>query len=58
MANYANQLTIKLDVDKTVRKVGDNGEAFAPWVLWKYKKAAEVSDTFAAFLLINSYLIF
>jgi len=40
MANYANQLTIKLDVDKTVRKVGDNGEAFAPWVLWKYKKAA------------------
>ena len=40
MANYANQLTIKIDVDKAIRKVGENGEAFAPWVWWKYKKAA------------------
>lgn len=40
MANYANQLTIKLDVDKTIRKTGENGEPFAPWIMWKYKKAA------------------
>lgn len=40
MANYANQLTIKIDVDKTIRKTGENGEPFAPWVMWKYKKAA------------------
>ena len=40
MANYANQLTIKLNLDKTIRKTGENGEMFAPWVFWKYKKAA------------------
>lgn len=40
MANYANQLTIKIEVDKTIRKTGENGEPFAPWVMWKYKKAA------------------
>ena len=40
MANYSNQLTIKIDVDKTIRKTGENGESFAPWVMWKYKKAA------------------
>lgn len=40
MANYANQLTIKIDADKVIRKVGENGESFAPWVMWKYKKAA------------------
>ena len=40
MANYANQLTIKLDIDKTIRKTGENGEPFAPWIMWKYKKAA------------------
>ena len=40
MANYANQLTIKLQLDKTIRKTGENGESFAPWVFWKYKKAA------------------
>lgn len=40
MANYANQLTIKLNIDKTVRKAGDNSESFAPWIMWKYKKAA------------------
>ena len=41
MANYANQLTIKLNLDKTIRKTEDKtGEQFAPWVYWKYKKAA------------------
>jgi len=41
MANYANQLTIVLDIDKTVRQAGDkSGDQFAPWVFWKYKKAA------------------
>ena len=41
MANYANQLTIKLEINKTVRPAGDkSGEAFTPWVYWKYKKAA------------------
>lgn len=40
MANYANQLTIKLQLDKTIRKAGENGESFTPWVFWKYKKAA------------------
>ena len=41
MANYANQLTIKLEINKTVRSAGDkSGEAFTPWVYWKYKKAA------------------
>ena len=41
MANYANQLTIKINIDKTVRNTEDkNGEQFAPWVYWKYKKTA------------------
>ena len=41
MANYANQLTIQLDLEQTIRQTGDtNGEMFAPWVYWKYKKAA------------------
>lgn len=41
MANYANQLTIKLDLDKVIFKGGDNkGEMFAPAMFWKYKKAA------------------
>lgn len=41
MANYANQLTIKIDINNTMRRVEDkNGESFAPWVYWKYKKAA------------------
>lgn len=41
MANYANQLTIKIEINKTVRFTEDKGgESFAPWVYWKYKKAA------------------
>lgn len=41
MANYANQLTIKLKIDETIRHTEDKtGESFAPWVYWKYKKAA------------------
>ena len=41
MANYANQLTILLDIGPTVRQAGDtSGDSFAPWVYWKYKKAA------------------
>lgn len=41
MANYANQLTIKLNLDKVLFKGGDNhGEMFAPTIFWKYKKAA------------------
>lgn len=41
MANYANQLTIKINIDKTVRHTEDkSGEQFAPWIYWKYKKAA------------------
>ena len=41
MANYANQLTIKLDLDKVIFKGGDNrGEMFAPAMFWKYKKSA------------------
>ena len=41
MANYANQLHMKLDLDKTIFKGGDNkGEMYAPCVFWKYKKAA------------------
>ena len=41
MANYANQLTIKIDIQKTIRSTDDKtGEQFAPWVYWKYKKAA------------------
>lgn len=40
MANYANQLTIHLQLDKTIRQTGQDGEMFAPWVFWKYKKAA------------------
>ena len=45
MANYANQLTIKLQLDKTIRQVGETGEQFAPWILWKYKKAAMLKLT-------------
>jgi hypothetical protein len=41
MANYANQLTIKLDVEPTIYGGnGNNGEMYAPWIFWKYKKAA------------------
>jgi len=40
MANYANQLTIQLDLEQTIRQAGEDGEMFAPWVYWKYKKAA------------------
>lgn len=41
MANYANQLTIKLDLDKTLYQGGDNrGEMYTKKVYWKYKKAA------------------
>lgn len=41
MANYANQLTIKLEIEKTIRHTDDKtGEQFAPWIYWKYKKAA------------------
>ena len=41
MANYANQLTIKLDLDKTLYQGGDNyGEMYTKRVYWKYKKAA------------------
>lgn len=41
MANYANQLTIKLDFGNTIFKGGNNnGEMFAPYMFWKYKKAA------------------
>ncbi len=41
MANYANQLTIHLCLDKAIRQAGNtNGESYAPWVYWKYKKAA------------------
>lgn len=41
MANYANQLTIQLDIDKTLRQAGEtSGDMFSPWVFWKYKKAA------------------
>ena len=41
MANYANQLTFHLKLDKTIRQTGDkSGDMFAPWVFWKYKKAA------------------
>lgn len=41
MANYANQLTIKLKLNKTVYQGGDNrGEMYALRVYWKYKKAA------------------
>lgn len=41
MANYANQLTIKLKADETIYDgKGNNGEMYAPWVYWKYKKAA------------------
>lgn len=41
MANYANQLTIKLNLDKTIYQGGDNyGEMYSLKVYWKYKKAA------------------
>ena len=41
MANYANQLTIKINIENTVRYTEDkSGEPFAPWIYWKYKKAA------------------
>lgn len=41
MANYANQLTIKLDTSTSIYDgKGNNGEMYAPWVYWKYKKAA------------------
>ena len=40
MANYANQLTIQLDLDRTIRQAGEVDDMFAPWVYWKYKKAA------------------
>lgn len=40
MANYANQLTINLNLDETIRQAKQDGESFAPWVFWKYKKAA------------------
>lgn len=41
MANYANQLTINLDLNETIRPAGDKSkESYAPWVYWKYKKAA------------------
>ena len=41
MANYANQLTIKLDTITTIYDgKGNNGEMYSPWVFWKYKKAA------------------
>ena len=41
MANYANQLTIKLQADNTIYDgKGNNGEMYAPWIFWKYKKAA------------------
>lgn len=45
MANYANQLTIKLQIDKTIRQTGENKDPFAPWVFWKYKKAAMLKLT-------------
>ena len=41
MANYANQLTMKLKLAPTIYDgKGNNGEMYAPWVFWKYKKAA------------------
>lgn len=41
MANYANQLTIKLNLDKTLYQGGDNhGEMYTKKIYWKYKKAA------------------
>ena len=41
MANYANQLTIKLEVDNTLyNSINNKGEVYAPLVCWKYKKAA------------------
>lgn len=41
MANYANQLTIKLEIGSTLHMVNDkSGDSYAPLVLWKYKKAA------------------
>ena len=41
MANYANQLTFHLHLDETIRQAGDkSGNNYAPWIFWKYKKAA------------------
>ena len=41
MANYANQLTFKLQIGKTLHTANDqSGESYAPLVIWKYKKAA------------------
>lgn len=41
MANYANQLTIHLNLNETIRQAGDkNNEPYAPLVYWKYKKIA------------------
>lgn len=41
MANYANQLVIRLDTSPTIYDgKGNNGEMYAPWIFWKYKKAA------------------
>lgn len=41
MANYANQLKFYLNLDNTIRLAGDtSGDSFAPWIYWKYKKAA------------------
>lgn len=41
MANYANQLTIKIDAEDAIYRGGDNkGEMYSPHLYWKYKKAA------------------
>jgi len=41
MANYANQLVIKLQIQDTLYEGGDNhGEMYTKKVYWKYKKAA------------------
>lgn len=42
MANYANQLTIKLKLDNTIHYPGEDnrGEMYSLNVYWKYKKAA------------------
>lgn len=41
MANYANQLTIKIDAEPVIYRGGDNaGEMYTPHLYWKYKKAA------------------
>ncbi len=41
MANYANQLTIEINIQKTVpTKDSNDNSPFCPPVYWKYKKAA------------------